>query len=167
MRVDFLHRLTTTSTIGEVPGYTEALEGSTRVRVLSALFHDQPELPGVLLTDAGRVYGAVSRRYYLEMVGRYCGMDLYHGRPIRLMMERFDQLGGALAVDAELSIREAVQRGLERSRELIYEPLIVRRRQTGNVGPGLPGRFRGPADRGLAAQLPAQRAAGTDPGLDR
>lgn len=126
MRPDTFPHLTTTSTIAEVPSYGDALGLDTRARRLADLFHDLPDLPGVLLTDDGRVVSAISRRYYLEMVGSYCGKDLYLSRPIRLMLAPFERLGGALSVEAQLPIREAVARGLARRRELIYEPLVVR-----------------------------------------
>jgi|CXWL01.1.fsa_nt_gi signal transduction histidine kinase len=126
MQAHFLERLTTSSVIAEVPGHEVALDANVKARRLAELFQAQPDLPGVLLTRHGRVYSAVSRGYYFERVGGYCGKDLYDGRPIHLMMDRFDQLGGALEVAAESSIRAAVERGLERPRELLYEPIIVR-----------------------------------------
>lgn len=126
MRQDALNHLTSTSTVAEVPGYREALELEGRARRLAELFQDLPTLPGVLLTRQGQVVNAISRRYYLEMVGSYCGKDLYLSRSITLMMAPFDKLGGALSVAADLPIRDAVGEGLARPRELIYEPLIVR-----------------------------------------
>ncbi len=126
MRQDALNHLVSTSTIAEVPGWYEVLELEDRARRLAELFHDLPSLPGVLLTHPGQVRSAISRRYYLEMVGSYCGKDLYLSRPIGLMMAPFDRLGGPLSVTADLPISAAVGQGLARRRELIYEPLIVR-----------------------------------------
>lgn len=127
MRTDFLDHLTTSSVIAELPGHREALDGNSKARRLAELFQAQPDLPGVLLTRHGRVYSAVSRSYYFEMVGGYCGKDLYDGRPIQMMMGRFEGLGGALEVDSDSPIRTAVEQGLGRPRELLYEPTIVRR----------------------------------------
>lgn len=125
MRSELLERLTPTSVIAELPGHRVALDGDLKARRLAELFQAQPALPGVLLTRHGRVYSAVSRSYYFETVGGYCGKDLYDGRPIHLMMERFHGRGGALVLAADVPIRAAVERGLARSRELLYEPIVV------------------------------------------
>lgn len=125
MRSEILFQLTTTSTIAEVPAHGFAAPTDGKARLVADLFHDHPALPGVLLTDGGRVVSAISRRYYHEMVGSYCGMDLYLSRPVRLMMDRFEKLGGALILAPGTPIREAVERALSRPRDLIYEPLIV------------------------------------------
>lgn len=111
--------------LGELGGFRATLELSDRARTLADLLTEQPALPGVLLTRDGRLAGAVSRRYYLETVGRFLGLDLYLPRPIALMMERFEQLGGALTLAAETVIPMAVQHGLGRHRELVYEPIVV------------------------------------------
>lgn len=125
MRTSFLDRLTTASVVAELPHYREALDTDAKARRLADLFQANPDLPGVLLTRHGRVQSAVSRSYYFEVVGGYCGKDLYDGRPIQLMMSRFEELGGALVVSGERSIREVVELGLKRSRELLYEPVVV------------------------------------------
>ncbi len=135
MQRAFLSALTTLSTVAEVPGYEEWREISARARDLADLFKAQPELPGVLLTRGGRLESAISRRYYLDAVGRYLGMDLYLPRPIELMMARFDELGGALVIDHDVPIPEAVRRGLLRRSELTFEPIVVRGEASG-TGPG-------------------------------
>lgn len=111
--------------LGDLAGHRATLDLATRTKVLAELLQSEPGLPGAILTANGALHGAVSRRYYLDMVGRYCGMDLYHPRPIRLMMERFEQLGGALVLPANLPVPDAVQRGLARRRELVYEPVVI------------------------------------------
>jgi|CXWL01.1.fsa_nt_gi signal transduction histidine kinase len=120
--------------LGDLSGFQAALDLSTRTKVLAELLASEPGLPGAILTANGALHGAVSRRYYLDMVGRYCGMDLYHPRPIRLMMERFEHLGGALVLPANLPVPAAVQRGLARPRELVYEPVVV----AGEAADGFP-----------------------------
>lgn len=125
MTVRTLPTITPTLSIGELPGFDVAVDLDARGKRLAELFHDLPDLPGVLLTDQGVARSSVSRRYYLEMIGRYCGRDLYLPRPIRLMMERFEERGGALLLPATMGIEEAVRCGLNRHPELVYEPLVV------------------------------------------
>lgn len=126
MRASDLRHITTASTVSELPGYEEVVEISVRAKTLADLFHRQPDLPGVLLTERGSFRTAISRRYYLEMVGRYCGADLYHPRPIGFMMGRLEELGGPLVLPGSTPIQDAVRRGLDRPRPLVYEPLVLR-----------------------------------------
>jgi two-component system, chemotaxis family, sensor kinase CheA len=125
VRASFLSRIGTGSTLAELPGYEASLEMSDRAKKAGDYFHSHPQVPGLLLTERGRFQTVLSRRYYHDVVGRYCGMDLYHPRPLRFMMTRLEELGGALVLPGELRIEEAVRRGLERPRELVYEPLVV------------------------------------------
>ena len=98
---------------------------SDRAKKAGDFFHVHREAPGLLLNEDGRFRTVLSRRYYHEIVGQYCGMDLYHPRPLRFMMERMEQLGGALALPGETPIEQAVRQGLTRPRALVYEPLAV------------------------------------------
>lgn len=124
-RAGFLSRITTGSTLSEVPGHEASLELTDKAKKAGDFFHSHPDVPGILLTDKGRFRTVLSRRYYLDVVGRYCGMDLYHPRPIEFMMSRLDDLGGPLVLPGDLRIEEAVRLGLERPRALVYEPLVV------------------------------------------
>lgn len=126
VRAEFLTRISTGSTLAELPGYEACIEMSDRAKRAGDFFHSHPEAPGVLLTEGGRFQAVLSRRYYNEVVGRYCGMDLYHPRPLRFMMAGQEELGGALLLPGDLRIEEAVRRGLERPRAQVYEPLVVR-----------------------------------------
>jgi len=124
-RAGFLSRISTGSTLAELPGYEAAVEISDRAKKAGDFFHSHPAVPGLLVTESGRFRTVLSRRYYHDVVGRYCGMDLYHPRPVRFMMARLEELGGALVLPGDLPIEEAVRRGLERPRPLVYEPLVV------------------------------------------
>lgn len=125
-RTEFLTRISTGSTLAELPGYDASLEISDRAKKAGDFFHMHPDVPGLLLTDGGRFRTVLSRRYYHDVVGRYCGMDLYHPRPLQFMMLRLEELGGPLLLPGETPIEEGVRRGLERPRALVYEPLAVR-----------------------------------------
>lgn len=112
--------------LGEIRGHAHTLDVGVRGRVLADLFLEQSALPGVLLTDGGAIVGAITRRGYLDLIGRYCGMDLYHPRPLRLMADRLvRERGQVLELPESTLVDEAVRRGLERPRELIYEPIVV------------------------------------------
>ncbi len=137
MRAGFLSRITTGSTLAELPGYEASLELTDKAKKAGDFFHSHPEVPGILLTEKGRFRTVLSRRFYLDVVGRYCGMDLYHPRPIEFMMSRQEEMGGPMLLSGDLRIEEAVRRGLERPRSLVYEPLVVRISDDGAQGPGV------------------------------
>jgi signal transduction histidine kinase len=126
MRSQDLERLTIGSTLGDVPGIAEAYPLTTRAGVVGQLFERRPELPGVLLLDdRGAAVSVLSRRYYLDAIGRFLGRDIYAPRPLPVLLQRFTQLGGALMLPRDTAIPEAVRRGLDRARELVYEPVVA------------------------------------------
>lgn len=134
VRAEFLTRISTGSTLADLPGYDACLEMSDRAKRAGDFFHSHPEVPGLLLTEGGSFRTVLSRRYYHDVVGRYCGMDLYHPRPLQFMMTRLEELGGSLTLPGDLPIEVAVRRGLERPRALVYEPLAVRLANSGRPG---------------------------------
>lgn len=125
MRPEDLDRLHPASTLSDVPGIEEALEASTRARVLLELFRSRPDLPGVLVSEDDRIAGALSRRFVFDAVGKHLAMDLYAPRPIKVLLERAQEGGGTLALPGSTPIAEAVRRGLERPRAAVYEPVVV------------------------------------------
>lgn len=127
---DLLSRLNAQSTLGDLPAHELALDLATRGEVLAGLFERYPDLPGVVVTEAGAVRGVLSRGQYLRLVSRYLGHEVYHPRPIRHMFEALENLEKPLLIDAALPIQEAVALAVGRPRALLYEPLIVRRGNT-------------------------------------
>ena len=125
MQREQFSRLTIGSTLGELPGIEKVFDVATRAGVVGQLFERHPELPGVLVSEGGEVTSAVSRRYYLDTIGRFLGHDVFTPRPLSVLLRRFQELGGALVLPAATPITEAVRRGLARARELVYEPVVV------------------------------------------
>ncbi|OCR02318.1 diguanylate cyclase [Oscillatoriales cyanobacterium USR001] len=87
-------------------------------------FQAHPLLPGVILTEQNQFLGMISRRRFFEFISRPYGVDLFSNRPIHVLyhMVRTDFLvlpGAALIV-------MAAQRAVQRSPELLYEPVVVK-----------------------------------------
>src|SRR5262245_42998677 len=137
VRAGFLSRISTGSTLAELPGYEASLEISDRAKKAGDFFHSHPDVPGLLLTAGGRFRTVLSRRYYHDVVGRYCGMDLYHPRPLQFVNIRLEELGASRLLPGDLYIEDAVRRGLDRPRELVYEPLVVDVAGDGRPGAGV------------------------------
>src|SRR5581483_4644551 len=126
MQRNFLDGLHVGSTVGELPGTEDTFALDTRAGAVGQLLERRPELPGVLVAAGGEVVSAVSRRYYLDTIGRSFGQEVFNPRPLTVLLRRYQELGGALLLSPELPIPEAVRRGLGRQRELVYEPVVVR-----------------------------------------
>lgn len=110
-------------TIGELPSYQFEVDSSVPLEKAVARLKSDPDLPGVILRHGKTFIGALSRWKIFEWLGRPYGIELYFRKPIRKLAE-------AVGQDREvyphtLSIPRAVQRALQRSPEMRYEPLVV------------------------------------------
>ena len=131
MEAEFVRHLTAQSVLAELPAFDVALELEERGSLLNDTFNQNLQLPGVVLTEEGRVRGSISRGQYMRLVSRHLGREVYLPRPIRLMFEAVAAMEEPLLLPSETPIQEAVGRALERPRELIYEPVIVENGQAG------------------------------------
>lgn len=133
MEADFVHQLTAQSTLAELPAFDVTLDLEAQGELLGNTFTQYEHLPGVVVTDAGQVRGSISRGQYLRLVSRHLGREVYHPRPIRLMFDAVAAMEEPLLLGESTPIQDAVGRALERPRELIYEPVIVRAGARGDV----------------------------------
>ena len=133
MDADFVHRLTAQSTLAEMPAWSKFLDLSQPGEVLGTLLKENPELPGVVVTENGTVRGALSRGQYLRLIGRHLGLELFHPRPLYRMFESVEQDDKPLVISDQVLIQDAVRQALARPRALIYEPLIVESGVTGST----------------------------------
>ena len=135
MQAEFVGRLTAQSTLAEIPAFDVSLDLEERGEVLGETLSARAELPGVVVTDGGVVKGALSRGQYLRLVSRHLGREVYHPRPIRLLFEASaKKMEEPLVLEDVTPIQEAVRCALERPRELLYEPLIVKSSAAGEDG---------------------------------
>jgi diguanylate cyclase (GGDEF)-like protein len=82
-----------------------------------------PLIPGVILTQGGKLLGMISRRRFLEYLSRPYGLELFLKRPLTSLY-RF-ACRDILLLGGDTLIVDAARLSLERSPELIYEPIIV------------------------------------------
>jgi signal transduction histidine kinase len=86
-------------------------------------FDLNPLLPGVVLLQDGTFFGMISRRRFLEQLSRPFGLDLFSKRPIGALYKFIETRH--LILSGNTRIVEAAQRSLERSPDLLYEPIVV------------------------------------------
>src|SRR5919202_5623267 len=115
--------LTLESTLQELLLYESQIESSRLGRDVAQTFQVNPLLPGVILTEQGKFVGMISRRRFLEQMSRPYGLELFLKRPL-YSLYRF---AGAevLKLNGDTLIVDAARRSLERSAELLYEPIVV------------------------------------------
>uniref|UniRef100_A0A832H687 histidine kinase n=1 Tax=Oscillatoriales cyanobacterium SpSt-402 TaxID=2282168 RepID=A0A832H687_9CYAN len=90
---------------------------------LSNQFENNLVLPGAILREQGDFFGMLSRRRFLEIMARRYGPELFLKRAIYLLYE-YAQIP-FLLLPGETKIVDAIQPSLERSPELLYEPIVV------------------------------------------
>ena len=86
-------------------------------------FEQFPIRPGVILTDGGEFSGMISRERFWEYMSRPYSLELFSNRPIQNLYEflRVD----TLLLNGDTSVVEAARYSLERSPELMTEPIVV------------------------------------------
>jgi signal transduction histidine kinase len=113
------------TTVGELPGFSVSLDVREPGRAAGARFHEQRSLPGVLLSENGRFRVVLSRRAFLDSVGRNFGVEVFHRRPLSFLLGWLKDTQSTLIFAGDTPIDVVVQRGLERPRPDIYEPIVV------------------------------------------
>jgi len=86
-------------------------------------FNQNPALPGVILSDAGSFVGIISRRRFLELMSRPYGLELFSKRSLKVLSQ-FAQTN-SLLFSGTTSIVAAARQSLQRSPELLYEPIVI------------------------------------------
>jgi len=111
------------STLQELPLYAFQVEATDLGMQISQMLETNPLLPGVILTNQGKFVGMISRRRFLEFISRPFGRELFLKRPVRALY-RFAQTE-TLIFPSNTLIVDAARKSLQRSRELLYEPIVV------------------------------------------
>lgn len=118
-----LQTLSLSSTLGELKLFNFSLEIDNQAIAASEMFKRHPLLPGVLLTKAGKIVGMISRQRFWQQMSHPYGISLFSKRPIRELYQ-LSQVEH-LILPEKTSIVQAAQQSLQRSSELLNEPIIV------------------------------------------
>ena len=111
------------STIQELPLYDFQVKPTDLGMKVAQMFEAYPLLPGVILTEQNHFIGMISRRRFLEYISRPFGRELFLKRPLKSLY-RFAQTD-TLIFPSDTLIVDAARRSLQRSQELLYEPIVV------------------------------------------
>ncbi len=120
-----LPKLNSESTLGELPLIDFQVSPMTPVELVSSQFNEQVDLPGFIVVSEQKFLRMVSRRYFHEQISSRYGRELFIKRPIEYFLKATKYYDNCLILPAEEKINLALQIGLNRSEENIYEPIVV------------------------------------------
>ncbi len=118
-----LGQLCLDSTLQELSLYDFQVEATDWGMRISQMLEANPLLPGVIVTHQGEFAGMISRRRFLEFISRPFGRELFLKRPVRALY-RFAETE-SLIFPSNTLIVDAARKSLLRSKELLYEPIVV------------------------------------------
>jgi hypothetical protein len=111
------------STIGHLPSHEFTVSSATPGKVVTKKFDQEPDLPGVIITQNSQVLGMISRVKFREQMSFPDRVELYSQCPIRSLLD-FMRIP-PLLLSEKWKIDDAVQASLSRQKDFIYEPIIV------------------------------------------
>lgn len=110
-------------TLEDLPLYDFKVDAAEQGQAAAARLERQPNLPGVILTDKGKLFGMISRSRFLERLSRPFGRELFLRRSLASLY-RF-AVADFLVLSGETVVIEAARLALQRSPKLVYEPIVV------------------------------------------
>jgi two-component system, NtrC family, sensor kinase len=111
------------STLDELVLYDLEIELDSLGITASNAFKEDSLLPGVILTEGGEYRGMISRQRFLDYMSRPYSLELFSKRPLRILYESAET--EIFVLDGKNLVVSSAQKSLERSPELIYEPIVV------------------------------------------
>jgi signal transduction histidine kinase len=115
--------------VGHLPMTEDSIPPGALGHEVAAKFQSFPNLSGLLIVESDRLRGMVSRYEFNQRLAKKFGVEVSYWRPILGLFEGIFDLEKRplLVVQEEATVNEVVERCLQRSEHLIYEPIIVRR----------------------------------------
>jgi signal transduction histidine kinase len=118
-----LQRLTLESTLAELNLYDLSVEIVSTGVELARILERNALAPGAILMESGRLVGMISRQHFWERMSRPYGLELFGGRSLRWLYE-LTAIEHLVLPDSTLIVT-AARCSLQRSPQLIYEPVVV------------------------------------------
>ncbi|MGB7445193.1 MAG: hypothetical protein WA919_29320 [Coleofasciculaceae cyanobacterium] len=111
------------STLDELVLCNAQVEYSCPGKEVAQMFQTNPLLPGIIIKEQSKFIGMISRRQFLEMMSRPYGLELFSRRSLDSLYRFVNQ--ETLQLKGETQIVEAARLCLQRSDQLVYEPIVV------------------------------------------
>lgn len=111
------------STIDQLELYDFQIDWEKPGQEVAKVFYDNPLIPGAILSDRAELVGIISRWKFLEQMSRPYGLELFSRRPLKTLYKFTES--EFLLFPGNTLIVMAARRVLQRSPELLNEPIIV------------------------------------------
>ncbi|MFB2892010.1 ATP-binding protein [Aerosakkonemataceae cyanobacterium BLCC-F50] len=118
-----MEKLSLDSTLQELSLYDFTIQSSQPGKDVAKALEENPLLPGVIVLEKGQLLGMISRRKFLECMSRPYGLEIFMKRPIKSLYSLVPT--DALVIPCNTLIVESAKRCLQRSPELVDEPIVV------------------------------------------
>jgi two-component system chemotaxis sensor kinase CheA len=115
--------LTTQTMVGELTSWEVFYDVETKGVAVAKLFEENPQVPGIIVTERGRRIAALSQTQFLRTIGRPFGIEIFYGRPLSAFRDASDI--PMLELPAFSSIPDAVIACLARGGSMMYEPFLA------------------------------------------
>ncbi|NTV35957.1 MAG: hypothetical protein HGA53_03300 [Anaerolineaceae bacterium] len=115
--------VTENTAVGELPLLNHRVDISMETSLVDDAFQENPGLVGVMVYDRAVFKGVISRRKFYEMMGKQFGFSIFLKRPIGVMLSVLSIVN--TKVNSTSPIATTVNLALERSADLIYEPILI------------------------------------------
>ncbi len=120
--------ITEKTTISQLQTFRYYVENQTVVQQVEKTLRASPDLPGVIVTNSGKIVGIISRRRFFELLGTRYGVAVFLNRPVHIMLKH---VGETLTISGTCTIQEAVHLALERDNTHVYEPILINSHMNG------------------------------------
>jgi signal transduction histidine kinase len=115
------------STVQDLQLWDKSLELNSVANHLTQYFENEPLMPGILLTRNQHYAGMISRQKFFEFMSRPYSLGLFGERPIANLYDFVQP--EMFILPASTTIINATQLVLQRSFQLVYEPIVVKGEQ--------------------------------------
>ncbi|HEY9641762.1 MAG TPA: ATP-binding protein [Coleofasciculaceae cyanobacterium] len=123
-----LRDLSPETTLQELPLWSSQLELNSSGNKAFEMFQRNPLLPGLLLTEQQEYQGMISRRQFFERMSRPFALEIFSKRPLQVLYGFITS--DVLVLPQNMPVVDAVKQALERSLDLVYEPIVVQTETT-------------------------------------
>lgn len=110
-------------TVGQLRCHDCSLSVTATGRELDQALRNNPDFPGVIISDGRGVVAVLSRQHWLEELSRPFRAELYLQHPVARAVVALS--ADWLAIAAATPVNEAVQQVLARPRAAIFDPILV------------------------------------------
>jgi hypothetical protein len=116
-------QITFESTLAHLAAHCFQVSVTTLGKVVAQAFHENPELPGVIVLEESQFVGMISRATFREHLNLIHHKHLYFDSPIQLLLDVIRV--PPLQFSEDCPIMEAASCALSRPKSFIYEPIVV------------------------------------------